>query len=255
MFFILTVAAAEAAIARILVALSAPADINAAAGFPEGLAMSASTSPSSCAAAGRDRRRPARRQIGRAGAHWITIAGVALSCGLSLLVLKAHFVDGAAAFNGSVYTWAVVDGVRMEIGFLVDNLTALMMVVVTSVSLMVHIYTVGYMHDDPGYQRFFSYISLFTFAMLMLVMSNNPAALLRLEAGARVLSPDRLCIRGRRRSSRTSRPSSIASALRLHPGHRGAVHVHGQPGLRDDLAQAESLSGETMQVLLAALVG
>ena len=73
----------------------------------------------------------------------------------------------------SLYTWAVTDGLRMEIGFLVDRLTALMMVVVTFVSLMVHIYTIGYMHDDPGYQRFFSYISLFTFSMLMLVMSNN----------------------------------------------------------------------------------
>src|SRR5690606_19829357 len=81
------------------------------------------------------------RQIGRAAAHWITIAGVALSFVLSLLVLKAQVFDGEAAFNGSVYTWAVVDGVRMEIGFLVDSLTALMMVVVTSVSLMVHIYT------------------------------------------------------------------------------------------------------------------
>ena len=72
-----------------------------------------------------------------------------------------------------MYTWAVTDGMRMEVGFLVDRLTALMMCVVTFVSLMVHIYTIGYMHDDPGYQRFFSYISLFTFSMLMLVMSNN----------------------------------------------------------------------------------
>jgi NADH-quinone oxidoreductase subunit L len=81
--------------------------------------------------------------------------------------------DGAGSENISLYTWAVTDGLRMEVGFLVDRLTALMMVVVTFVSLMVHVYTIGYMHDDPGYQRFFSYISLFTFAMLMLVMSNN----------------------------------------------------------------------------------
>ncbi|MBN8279055.1 MAG: NADH-quinone oxidoreductase subunit L [Gammaproteobacteria bacterium] len=113
------------------------------------------------------------RQIGRAGAHTLTILGVAASFGLSLLVLKAQWLDGAPAFNGTVYTWAVVDGVTMDVGFLVDRLTALMMVVVTSVSLMVHVYTIGYMHDDPGYQRFFSYISLFTFAMLMLVMANN----------------------------------------------------------------------------------
>ncbi len=113
------------------------------------------------------------RQIGRSGAHTITILGVGAAFVMSLLVLKAQWFDGAPAFNGAVYTWAVVDGVTMDVGFLVDRLTALMMVVVTSVSLMVHVYTIGYMHDDPGYQRFFSYISLFTFAMLMLVMANN----------------------------------------------------------------------------------
>ena len=113
------------------------------------------------------------RQIGRAGAHWITILAVAVSFVLSALVLKYLYWDGGAPDNYSVYTWAVSDGLRMEVGFLIDRLTALMMVVVTFVSLMVHIYTIGYMHDDPGYQRFFSYISLFTFSMLMLVMSNN----------------------------------------------------------------------------------
>jgi len=113
------------------------------------------------------------RQIGRAGAHWVTIIGVAISFVLSLMVFKDLVMDGHPVFNGSVYTWMVSDGVRFEIGFLIDQLTALMLVVVTFVSLMVHIYTIGYMHDDPGYQRFFSYISLFTFAMLMLVMSNN----------------------------------------------------------------------------------
>jgi len=115
----------------------------------------------------------AGHKIGRAGAHWVTIIGVGISCVLSLLVLKNLFWGGMAAENISVYTWAVTDGLRMEVGFLVDRLTALMMCVVTFVSLMVHIYTIGYMHDDPGYQRFFSYISLFTFSMLMLVMSNN----------------------------------------------------------------------------------
>ncbi|MGB5412811.1 MAG: proton-conducting transporter membrane subunit, partial [Woeseiaceae bacterium] len=112
-------------------------------------------------------------KIGRAGSHWVTILGVGLSCALSMLVLKNMFWGGAEAENISIYTWAVTDGLRMEVGFLVDRLTALMMVVVTFVSLMVHIYTIGYMHEDPGYQRFFSYISLFTFSMLMLVMSNN----------------------------------------------------------------------------------
>jgi NADH-quinone oxidoreductase subunit L len=113
------------------------------------------------------------KQIGRAGAHWITILAVGLSCVLSMYVLKEMFWGGAYGENISLYTWAVTDGLKMEVGFLVDRLTALMMVVVTFVSLMVHIYTIGYMHDDPGYQRFFSYISLFTFSMLMLVMSNN----------------------------------------------------------------------------------
>ena len=115
----------------------------------------------------------AGKQIGRAGAHWVTIIGVGVSCLLSFHVLGNMFFGGAEPENISVYTWAVTDGLRMEVGFLVDRLTALMMCVVTFVSLMVHIYTIGYMHDDPGYQRFFSYISLFTFSMLMLVMSNN----------------------------------------------------------------------------------
>ena len=113
------------------------------------------------------------RRIGRAASHWITILAVGLSCALSAIVFKEMFWGGAVTENISVYTWAVTDGLRMEVGFLVDRLTALMMVVVTFVSLMVHVYTVGYMHDDPGYQRFFSYISLFTFSMLTLVMSNN----------------------------------------------------------------------------------
>ncbi len=111
--------------------------------------------------------------IGRRGAHWVTILGVGLSFLLSLVVFKHLVIDGAEPFNGTVYTWMVSDGIRMEVGFLIDRLTVLMMMVVTFVSLMVHIYTIGYMHDDPGYQRFFSYIALFTFSMLMLVMSNN----------------------------------------------------------------------------------
>ncbi|HNI21605.1 MAG TPA: NADH-quinone oxidoreductase subunit L, partial [Plasticicumulans sp.] len=113
------------------------------------------------------------RQIGRSAAHWVTIIGVAISFLLSLAVFKHHVIDGAPAYNATVYTWMVIDGIRLEVGFLVDSLTVMMITVVTFVSLMVHIYTIGYMHDDPGYQRFFSYISLFTFSMLMLVMSNN----------------------------------------------------------------------------------
>ncbi len=111
------------------------------------------------------------RVIGRTGAHIVTIAGVLISTVASFMVLSD--VISGNTFNGTVYTWAVVGGLNLEVGFLIDPLTALMMVVVTFVSLMVHIYTIGYMADDPGYQRFFSYISLFTFSMLMLVMSNN----------------------------------------------------------------------------------
>src|SRR2546428_5189264 len=111
------------------------------------------------------------RRIGRAGAHWVTIIGVAISFAASCLVFL-DVLDGAV-FNGPVYTWLVSNGTRFEIGFLIDRLSALMMVVVTFVSLMVHVYTIGYMADDPGYQRFFAYIALFTFSMLMLVMANN----------------------------------------------------------------------------------
>jgi len=111
--------------------------------------------------------------IGRTGAHWVTILGVATSFVLSVVVFKYMVIDGNEPFNGTVYTWMVSEGINMEVGFLVDRLTTLMLLVVTFVSLMVHIYTIGYMSDDPGYQRFFSYIALFTFSMLMLVMSNN----------------------------------------------------------------------------------
>ena len=113
------------------------------------------------------------QKIGRTGSHVVTIAGVGISFILSLIAFNHIVFEGGAVFNESVYTWMVSDGIRFEIGFLVDTLTVMMMCVVTGVSLMVHIYTIGYMHDDSGYQRFFSYISLFTFSMLMLVMSNN----------------------------------------------------------------------------------
>ncbi|HEV2269944.1 MAG TPA: NADH-quinone oxidoreductase subunit L [Steroidobacteraceae bacterium] len=113
------------------------------------------------------------RVIGRAGAHTVTILAVAISCALSMYVLKQLYADGVPTFNAPVYTWALTDGVHIDVGFLIDRLTALMMAVVTFVSLCVHVYTIGYMDDDPGYTRFFSYISLFTFSMLMLVMANN----------------------------------------------------------------------------------
>ncbi|HEX6529815.1 MAG TPA: NADH-quinone oxidoreductase subunit L [Burkholderiales bacterium] len=111
------------------------------------------------------------RQIGRTGAHSVTIFAVLLSFLCSCVVFWD--VLQGNTFNGPVYTWMTSGNARFEIGFLIDPLTTLMMVVVTFVSLMVHVYTIGYMHEDPGYQRFFSYISLFTFAMLMLVMANN----------------------------------------------------------------------------------
>jgi len=114
-----------------------------------------------------------RNQIGRVGSHTVTILGVGLSFVLSTWLLMQQIDGTLDTVNVTVYTWMVADGIRFQIGFLVDHLTTLMMVVVSFVSLMVHIYTIGYMRDDPGYQRFFSYIALFTFSMLMLVMSNN----------------------------------------------------------------------------------
>jgi NADH-quinone oxidoreductase subunit L len=111
------------------------------------------------------------RTLGRAGAHWVTILGVLVSliasCFIYLDVRAGH------TYNGPVYTWATSGDLKLEVGFLIDQLTVTMMIVVNFVSLMVHIYTIGYMADDPGYQRFFSYIALFTFSMLMLVMANN----------------------------------------------------------------------------------
>jgi NADH-quinone oxidoreductase subunit L len=113
------------------------------------------------------------RLIGRAGAHTVTCLAVGVSCVLALRVLKQMWWDGAPAYDAPVYTWLVSDSMHMQVGFLIDRLTALMITVVTFVSLCVHVYTIGYMADDPGYTRFFSYISLFTFSMLMLVMANN----------------------------------------------------------------------------------
>ncbi len=114
----------------------------------------------------------AGRSVGRRGAHSVTILGVLVSFLCSALVLRDVVLDGAR-FDQTIYEWMVIGGLKMEVGFLIDGLSAMMMCVVTFVSLMVHIYTIGYMAEDPGYQRFFSYISLFTFSMLMLVMSNN----------------------------------------------------------------------------------
>jgi NADH-quinone oxidoreductase subunit L len=111
------------------------------------------------------------RAVGRAGAHWVTVLGVFVSLAASAYIYLD--VRQGHTFNGAIYTWATSGDLKLNVGFLIDKLTVTMMVVVNFVSLMVHIYTIGYMADDPGYQRFFSYIALFTFSMLMLVMSNN----------------------------------------------------------------------------------
>lgn len=115
------------------------------------------------------------RVIGKKGAHTLTILGVGISFIVSLLIMAAMFLSDSIPEQNDLtaYVWANIETLRFQVGFMIDPLTVLMMIVVTFVSLMVHIYTIGYMADDPGYQRFFSYISLFTFAMLMLVMSNN----------------------------------------------------------------------------------
>jgi NADH-quinone oxidoreductase subunit L len=110
-------------------------------------------------------------KIGRTASHTVTILGVLIAFVISFQTLLA-VMDGAS-YNATIYNWMTVMGLKLEVGFMIDSLTAMMMCVVTFVSLMVHIYTIGYMAEDEGYNRFFSYISLFTFSMLMLVMSNN----------------------------------------------------------------------------------
>ncbi|CAB9542393.1 NADH-ubiquinone oxidoreductase chain L (EC 1.6.5.3) [uncultured Gammaproteobacteria bacterium] len=113
------------------------------------------------------------RTLGRTATHTITVLGVLVSTVLALMVFNYHVLEQGAIFNQNLYTWMQIGELNISVGFLVDNLTAVMLVVVSFVSLMVHIYTIGYMHDDKDYTKFFSYISLFTFSMFMLVMSNN----------------------------------------------------------------------------------
>ena len=115
----------------------------------------------------------AGNRLGRKLSHSITILGVAISTVLSLYVFNHHVLNDGDIFNQNIYTWMQIGGLNISVGFLVDNLTSVMLVVVSFVSLMVHIYTIGYMHEDKGYTKFFSYISLFTFAMFTLVISNN----------------------------------------------------------------------------------
>lgn len=113
------------------------------------------------------------RRIGRAGAHWVAVVGIGISFVLSSVAFKHIVIDGAEPFDEAIYTWLVSGDTRLVLGFLIDKLSVTMMMVVSFVSWMIHIYTIGYMRDDPGYQRFFSYTALFTFFMLMLVMANN----------------------------------------------------------------------------------
>jgi len=191
-------------------------------------------------------------KIGRVGAHTVTILGVALSFVLSAKVLWG-LVNGAPVFDGPVYTWLVSDGIRMEVGFLVDRLSALMMVVVTFVSLMVHVYTIGYMHDDPGYTRFFSYISLFTFAMLMLVMSNN---LLQLFFGWEAVGLVSYLLIG----FWYTRPSAIAANLKAFLVNRvgdfgfllgiaGIAYLTGTLHYADIFAQADKMAATTWEII------
>jgi NADH-quinone oxidoreductase subunit L len=195
------------------------------------------------------------RRIGRAGAHTITILGVAVAFGLSAKVLWG-IVQGGPVFDGPVYTWLVSDGIRMEVGFLVDRLSALMMVVVTFVSLMVHVYTIGYMHDDPGYTRFFSYISLFTFAMLMLVMSNN---LLQLFFGWEAVGLVSYLLIG----FWYTRPSAIFANLKAFLVNRvgdfgfllgiaGIVYLTGSLHYSEIFAQAEHIAAAGFEIIPGA---
>jgi NADH-quinone oxidoreductase subunit L len=190
--------------------------------------------------------------VGRAGAHTVTILGVAISCALSFKVLW-DLLHGAPVFDGPVYTWLVSDGIRMEVGFLIDRLSAVMMVVVTFVSLMVHVYTIGYMHEDPGYTRFFSYISLFTFSMLMLVMSNN---LMQLFFGWEAVGLVSYLLIG----FWYTRPSAIFANLKAFVVNRvgdfgfvlgiaGIVYLTGSLHYADVFGQAQKIASSTLTVL------
>ena len=192
-------------------------------------------------------------QIGRAGAHSVTIAGVAISFVLSALVLKDVAWDGAPVFNATVYRWAGIGGINMEMGFLIDHLAALMMTVVTFVSLAVHVYTIGYMRDDPGYQRFFSYISLFTFAMLMLVMSNN---FLQLFFGWEAVGVVSYLLIGFWFKKETAIFANMKAFLVNRVGDFGfllgiatLLMYTGSLDYAEVFAQAERLSGETTEIL------
>ncbi|MCG6936565.1 MAG: NADH-quinone oxidoreductase subunit L, partial [Gammaproteobacteria bacterium] len=202
--------------------------------------------------------------IGRKGAHTVTITGVAVSFILSLVALNHHVFNDAPAYNGSVYVWMVSEGIRFEVGFLIDNLTVMMMAVVSGVSLMVHIYTIGYMEDDlhnwpknslagtNSYQRFFSYISLFTFSMLILVMSNN---FMQLFFGWEAVGLVSYLLIG----FWSVRPTAVYANLKAFLVNRvgdfgfilgiaAVVMYTGSLDYYDVFAQAEKLSSQTMSI-------
>ena len=193
------------------------------------------------------------RLIGRTLASVVTIVGVAGALLLSLQVLRQLMFEGAPVYNDTVYTWLVTDGIRMQVGFLVDRLTVLMMVVVTFVSLCVHVYTIGYMHDDAGYQRFFSYISLFTFAMLMLVMANN---FMQLFFGWEAVGVVSYLLIG----FWYTRPTAIFANMKAFLVNRvgdfgfvlgiaGVVYYTGSLDYADAFAAAPAIAGKTMTLL------
>jgi NADH-quinone oxidoreductase subunit L len=192
------------------------------------------------------------RVIPRWVAHTLTIAGVAVSCALSAYVLDQMLSAHVQPYDGTVYVWAVSEGVRIQVGFLIDRLTALMMTVVTFVSLCVHVYTIGYMRDDPGYNRFFAYISLFTFSMLMLVMANN---FMQLFFGWEAVGTVSYLLIG----FWYTRESAIFAGLKAFILNRvgdfgfllgiaAVYHFTGSLDYRDAFAAAPHLTGETLQL-------
>ncbi len=194
-----------------------------------------------------------RKQVGRAGAATIATISVALSFALSCVVFYQLVWGGAPVFNHDVYTWLEVGKLSIGIGFLVDRLTALMLVVVTFVSLMVHIYTIGYMRDDPGFQRFFAYIALFTFSMLMLVLANN---FLQLFVGWELVGLVSYLLIG----FWFDRPTASAAALKAFLVNRvgdfgfilgiaAVLYAFHTLDYSAVFAQAPSLSGRTIEVV------
>jgi NADH-quinone oxidoreductase subunit L len=194
-----------------------------------------------------------RKQVGRAGAAAIATISVALSFALSCVVFYQLVWGGAPVFNHDVYTWLEVGKLSIGIGFMVDRLTALMLVVVTFVSLMVHIYTIGYMRDDPGFQRFFAYIALFTFSMLMLVLANN---FLQLFVGWELVGLVSYLLIG----FWFDRPTASAAALKAFLVNRvgdfgfilgiaAVLYAFHTLDYSAVFAQAPSLSGRTIEVV------